>query len=142
MDVVIVQAGATIAAAFSAWFAWRAPNTSRAIAEDQRRVGQLVRLKDMHEALVHLGTVLARTPTPVIEFDAARRVVKRQAVLLPKFIADGEQLNSLLAWLSSPEEEEDETTSGRMIARDYIGYLEEPLTSALRYVEFRMQSNQ
>jgi hypothetical protein len=67
--VLAVHAVATVAAALSALFAWRAADTSRAIAEDQRRLVELARLEEMHAALVHLGTVLAATPTWVIEFD-------------------------------------------------------------------------
>ena len=69
-------------------------------------------------------------------------MVKRQTLLLPKFIADAEQLNSLRTWLSSNPKEQ-KTTGGRMmISRDDIGVFEEPLTTALRYIEFRILSYQ
>jgi hypothetical protein len=69
-------------------------------------------------------------------------VVKRQTLLLPKFIADAEQLNSLRTWLSSNPNEQ-KTTGGRMrISRDDIEVFEEPLTTTLRYIEFRILSYQ
>jgi hypothetical protein len=139
-SIASIQAVATIVAAVSAWAAWRAADTSRAIAEDQRRIGRLARLEEVHEALLNVETILNRKPVPALELEAAGRTVRRHVALLPKRLAEDQQLSELKLWLFEPEVLE--TEGGRMVAPDYAQLIQEPLGNALRYVEMRLESYQ